>query len=541
MNRLSNSIRYSGLALLSGVLLWLSWPERGWTPLIFIALIPLLWIERQYEREKGFRNHLAVFGWFFLAMATWNSLTTWWIWNSTREGSIVALALNSVFMAAVWQLFYITKRDHGPVIGYLSLPMYWIGFEYLHLNWEISWPWLTLGNAFSVRTPWIQWFEYTGVLGGSLWVLAVNILLFQVLKNVFSRTLLAKVRRANTVLLSFTTLLVIGVPIDISYHLYDHRKDTGEPIQVAVVQPNADPYNEKFNSGDEQQLNRFLRLASTVIDSSTDFVLGPETCIPGGLWEEEIREHLFIQKIRKFLAAYPEVNMITGITSFHKFGPNEKLSLTARKFKDSENHYDVYNSALYLSSDGPPQIYHKSRLVPGVEKMPYPKVFGFLEDLALELGGTSGSLGIQTERNNFITSKGIAVAPAICYESIYGDFMSGYMRNGAQFIAVITNDGWWGNTPGYRQHMNYSRLLAISFRKSVARSANTGISCFINQRGDIMKETKWWEEDAISETIYRNNKVTFYARYGDFIGFVAAFISISFFVFMLLKRVLRMV
>ncbi|MFM8432726.1 MAG: apolipoprotein N-acyltransferase, partial [Bacteroidota bacterium] len=336
MNRLSNSLRYSGLALFSGVMLWLSWPERGWTPLIFIALIPLLWIERQYEREKGLRNHLAVFGWFFLAMAIWNSLTTWWIWNSTREGSIVALALNSVFMAVVWQLFYITKRDHGPVIGYLSLPMYWIGFEYLHLNWEISWPWLTLGNAFSVRTQWIQWYEYTGVLGGSLWVLAVNILLFQVIKNLFSRTLLAKVRRANTVLLGFTALLVIGVPIDISYHLYDHRKDSGEPVKVAVVQPNADPYNEKFNSGDDQQLNKFLRLASTVIDSSTDFVLGPETCIPGGLWEEEIREHVFIEKIRKFLTAYPEVNMITGITSFHKFGPNEKLSLTARKFKDSE-------------------------------------------------------------------------------------------------------------------------------------------------------------------------------------------------------------
>ncbi|MFM7725577.1 MAG: apolipoprotein N-acyltransferase, partial [Flavobacteriales bacterium] len=73
-------------------------------------------------------------------MAVWNGLTTWWIWNSTAEGSIVALALNSLFMAIVWQLFYITKRDHGSAIGYLSLPLYWIGFEYLHLNWEISWP-----------------------------------------------------------------------------------------------------------------------------------------------------------------------------------------------------------------------------------------------------------------------------------------------------------------------------------------------------------------------------------------------------------------
>mgnify|MGYP003345221007 FL=1 len=159
------------------------------------------------------KNHLKVFFWFFVAMSTWNALTTWWIWNSTSVGSIVALGLNSLFMATVWQLFYATKKSQGATIGYAALPMYWIGFEYLHLNWQISWPWLTLGNAFSVRTEWIQWYEYTGVLGGSLWVLAVNILLFQVTKNLVSRSLLVKVRRANTVLLSFTSLLVIGVPI----------------------------------------------------------------------------------------------------------------------------------------------------------------------------------------------------------------------------------------------------------------------------------------------------------------------------------------
>ena len=128
MRRLSTISKYTLFAVLSGVLLWLSWPERGWTPLIFVALVPLLWIERLYERGKGAGNHLKVFFWFFLSMSVWNGLTTWWIWNSTSVGSIVALGLNSLLMAIVWQLFYVTKRDHGPAIGYLSLPFYWIGF-----------------------------------------------------------------------------------------------------------------------------------------------------------------------------------------------------------------------------------------------------------------------------------------------------------------------------------------------------------------------------------------------------------------------------
>lgn len=529
------------IASLSGVLLWLSWPQRGWTPLVFGALVPLLWIERDYEQREGKGNGRKVFFWFFVSMAFWNGLTTWWIWNSTSAGSIVALGLNSLFMAFIWQLFYYTKRDHGPAIGYTSLLLFWIGFEYLHLNWDISWPWLTLGNVFAVRPEWVQWYEYTGVLGGSLWVVASNILVFQVTKNLFSKELLLRVRQINTIVLTFSVIILISIPILISYHLYDRRADVGEPANIVVVQPNVDPYNEKFNGTGNQQLIKFLQLASTVTDSTTDYVIGPETALPDGMWEEEIYIHPSLQTIRKFIEPYPKLTFITGLSSYKHYENGEKVSITARKFKDSDEYYDAYNSALQLDSSGFIQLYHKSKLVPGVEKMPYPRLFGFLEKYAIQLGGTGGSLGIQEHRINFTNQVGTTVAPAICYESIYGDFMAGYIRNGAEFIAVITNDGWWGNTPGYRQHMEYSRLRAVEFRKSIARSANTGISCFINQRGDIIRETKWWEADAIKETLLKNKIVTFYARYGDYIGFIAAFLSVSLLVFMLLKRLLNLV
>lgn len=541
MRSISPFTRHLSFSLLTGILLWLSWPERGWTPLIFVSLVPLLWIERTFELDKGRRNHFKVFGWFFLSMLTWNTLTTWWIWNSTSVGTIVALGLNSLFMAFVWQLFYMTKRDHGPAIGYLSLPFYWIGFEYLHLNWEISWPWLNLGNAFAVRPEWIQWYEYTGALGGTLWVLGVNILLFQITKNLFTHSLLLKVRQANTILLSFSALLLIAAPIDLSYHLYDHRPDVGEATQVALVQPNIDPYHEKFSGSSTEQLNKFLQLASSVCDSSTEFLVGPETALPNGIWEGDLSNNSDIRQITTFVKAFPHLNMITGLTSFKRYEQGEKLSITARKFDGTDQYYDVYNSAMLVDTTNTIQLYHKSKLVPGVEKMPYPRIFGFLEKFAIELGGTSGSLGTQEHRTNFITKGGVRVAPAICYESIYGDFMAGYIRNGAQFLTVITNDGWWGNTPGYRQHMNYARLRAVEFRKSVVRAANTGISCIINQRGDVMQQTDWWQPDAQRGVIYRNDTVTFYARFGDYLGFVAAFLSVSFFVFLLLKRVLRFI
>ncbi|MCC7231938.1 MAG: apolipoprotein N-acyltransferase [Bacteroidia bacterium] len=525
------------LSITTGLLLWLSWPDKGFTPLIFIAWVPLLWAEHHFSGTGRNWNGLKIFGNFFLAMLIWNVLTTWWIWNSTDAGSVIAFCLNALLMAIVLQLFYLTKKKQGSFQGYLALVLYWIAFEYLHLNWDISWPWLTLGNAFAVHPDWVQWYQFTGVLGGSLWVLLVNLVIFQLLKTLWYRDLLLRIRRINAIIISASALFLLILPLFVSLYRYRHYQESGHPVKVAVIQPNIDPYHEKFRGNEAEQLAVLLRLASTVVDDSTSYVIGPETSLPDGIWEDELSMNKSILTIRRWMMPYPRLVMITGLASFKAYSLTERPSPTARKFKDADVYYDAFNSAIEIDSSPDLQVYHKSRLVPGVEKMPYPKIFGFLEKYAIQLGGTSGSLGKQSQRVNFVSPDGMKVAPAICYESIYGAFMSGYIRAGAQFIAVITNDGWWGNTPGYRQHMQYARLLAVEFRKCIARSANTGISCFINQRGDIISQTGWWKEDALTATIYANNRITFYARFGDYIGMVCSFLSISLLVFLAMRKV----
>jgi apolipoprotein N-acyltransferase len=124
----------------------------------------------------------------------------------------------------------------------------------------------------------------------------------------------------------------------------------------------------------------------------------------------------------------------------------------------------------------------------------------------------------------------------ICYESIYGDFVREYILNGADLIFIITNDGWWDDTPGYRQHLLYGRLRAIEMRRSIARSANTGISCFINQRGDILQKTGWWNKTAIKGTLNKNEEITFYARTGDTIGRVFSFLAVFLFLIARVKK-----
>ena len=147
-----------------------------------------------------------------------------------------------------------------------------------------------------------------------------------------------------------------------------------------------------------------------------------------------------------------------------------------------------------------------------------------------------GNLGSQKERSAFFAPDRpeLGVGPIICYESIYGEFVTGYVQHGASLLFIITNDGWWGNSPGHRQHFQYARLRAVETRRSIARSANTGISGFINQRGDIVQQTPYWEEAAISETLNANDKLTFYVIYGDYLGRGAVFLGSILFLYLLM-------
>ena len=166
------------MALLTGGLLTAAWPTWGTAPVIFIGLVPLLLIEgRIAQGEKG-----RVFWLSFLAFLVWNVATTWWVWNATPAATL-AWILNALFMATVFYVFHLTKKRvcNNPWGNFFLIP-YWMAFEYLTYLWAAKWPWLNLGGVFSSKVSWIQWYEYTGVAGGTLWILLVNILIANIIQ-----------------------------------------------------------------------------------------------------------------------------------------------------------------------------------------------------------------------------------------------------------------------------------------------------------------------------------------------------------------------
>ncbi|NOY95663.1 MAG: apolipoprotein N-acyltransferase [Chlorobi bacterium] len=509
------------LSVVSGIILSLAWLEfPGW--ILFVAFLPLLLLDDFFVREKHRFKSVSFWGHTYLAFIIWNGLATWWVMYATILGAIVVIFLNSLLMSLVWWLAHVARRRLPGNLGYISLIVFWISFEFFHYHWQIEWPWLTLGNGFANNVKMVQWYEVTGVFGGSLWILTVNILLFLLLMRLHETgSLKASIRPALII------LLIIFIPVFgsiIRYNSYVEKKDERE---IVIVQPNIDPYSETYDKeASNRKLDKFIDLSMSGIDNNTDFIVGPETVFEQQWDEDRLNRYPQFRRLSAITRMAPQSDLIIGASTYKIYKEGGDIPSTARESGDGRYLYDMFNTAILTNYSGANQIYHKSILVSGVEKMPFRKYLGFMERFIIKLGGATGSLGSQDEPTNFIASDSTIVAPVICYESVFGEYLAKFVKKGAQLIFIITNDGWWKNTPGYKQHLSFARLRAIETRRSIARSANTGISCFINQRGDILQQTGWWVEAVIKGELNINDKLTFYVKHGDYLARVAVFISV---------------
>jgi len=519
------------LSVFSGLLLAVSWYWHL-TILVFFAFVPLLMLEDNLTKSNDPKRKLKLFFLSYLTFLIFNLGVTWWVVYASFGGAVMAFIFNTLFMAMVFAIFSNFKKVFNKAWGIWLLVPLWIAYEYGHSSWDLAWIWLTLGNVFAFNHNWVQWYEFTGTSGGTLWVLTVNILVFQVLTNY------QKLKFLSTPVLKIAGAIIVPVLFSYTIALIREPLQTKtKPASTIVVQPNMDPYNDKFVLDYELQFSRLLKLISGKVTSETDYLVLPETFIVDNINEELLDEAepltLFYDSI---LRKFPDLKIVVGASSYLFYRDKKDVTVTARKHESGE-YFDFFNTALQLDLKGR-QLYHKSKLVPGAELMPFPGLLKPLESLALDMGGTTGSLGLQKERTVFKDAKSnMGVAPVICYESVFSDYITEYIRNGATFIFIITNDGWWDDTPGYKQHLNYARLRAIENRRQIARSANTGVSCFIDEFGNISNATKWWEEAVIEKNIYPNNELTFFSRFGDLISYISIGVSFIIIVLFLIYRV----
>ena len=512
---LKPNIRNILLAVLSGGLLSAAWPTWGIAPLAFIGLVPLLLL----EGHKAQGEKVRLFWLSFLAFLIWNVATTWWVWNATPAAT-AAWILNALFMTIVFCTFHITKKKlcNNPWGNFLLIP-YWMSFELLTYWWAAKWPWLNLGHVFSSCPSWVQWYEYTGVAGGTLWVLLINLLIVNIIQYFKSKEL--KPLLINIGL----ELVLLLVPLIISKQIYKHYEDQGTDTEVIIVQQNCDPWNEQFDSHSyDKVIQNNIDLSRPLVTDKTRFIVSSESAIQEGIWLAETGKSKALKTMHEYIKEFPQLAFVIGGTTMEWVPKGMEDDFPARQVEGSNDYYYVHNSALLIDTVNV-QHRNKSQLVVGVEAIP--EWLGLLRNFSLTMGIARGTLKGDPEAR-VMTFGDHKIGATICYESAFGEYVSSFCANGADLLFVITNDGWWGDTPGYKQHFEFSKLRAIESRRCIARSANTGRSGFINQRGDVLQQTQYWEPAAIRETLKANTKVTFYARNGDYLSRIAVYLSFVF-------------
>ena len=500
-------------------------PHCGFVSLF--GIVPLLIMER-IVTLSGMRR-----GWIFhfSAFVLWNAATTFWVCNATIGGGIFAIVANAFQMSVIFGLFRYSRKYFGGVLPYVFLAAMWIAWERAYFDAQISWPWLVLGNSFARSIQSVQWYEYTGQLGGSLWIWMSNLSVFGLLVALSDGSWSMKFNMKAKVASIAGSIVILTAPFAVSGIIYGSYDEKPDPMDVLIVQPNIDPYH-KFEAMTQAQQNAVFisqaegALAGRKADSTATgplLVLAPET-FTNDVVTNDLNYSRTLRLFDTFLKDYPGVNILFGASSHTYIDSAGRPSHTARQIRDGR-WIESHNSAIMTDGNGHPEIFHKNKLVVAVEMTPYPAVFCPIDDM---LGGVMGrcigqdSISVLHVRS--LDDTVIPVGCAICYESVYGEYYTGYVRKGARAMTIITNDAWWGNTPGYRQHLRYASLRAIETRRSIARCANTGISAFIDQRGDILETSQWWKQAVMHGSINLNDDMTFFVRNGDITGRVCTFV-----------------
>lgn len=501
------------LAVGSGLSLGVGFGSSLAIPLMCVGIALLLYlIDTLYKDQKGNRSALY---YLFILFATYNVVATWWVGNAMLFAGLVANYFNALLQATPLLLAWGARRKLPNVwIGYTFLGL--VGFEFLHYNWQIAWPWLALGNGLSQWPQLVQWYSYTGIFGGTLWLFLLGYFVYQ--------AVIAYPKIKTSALGQFLAVLLLPVAFSVfQYYSYEIPEKTKE-ASVALVQPNFEPHYVKFNVSEQTVANRIDSLLKTC--PPYDLAVFPETSY--GNYNEDVLQATYLFQQWQYLAERQKEQgrsqpaLLAGISSYKvvRNPTSWKGIRTSIRGTDTTYYYSA-NTAISLEEEDF-NLYHKSKLVPGTEFFPYSNIFFFFKPLIDALGGSIAGLWQDEEPKVFEYKNGVKAAPLICYESIYGDYVRQFVLKGANLLVVPTNDGWWDDTPGQRQHLDFAILRAIENRRFVVQAANSGTSAVVDPWGRVIQQTKYNEPALIHADVpLIESEPTFYTANGDMIGRVS--------------------
>lgn len=524
-------------ALASGAMLGFAFPPSPLYTLAYVAFIPLFHL---LEKATTWGRALR---WGYLYVVAFHLVTVYWTGGYTvgRDGWMMIagaalLFIHPLFYAPSMLLAWFVQRRRGRIWGIAAFVVLWTAFEYLHSQGELSFPWITVGNSQAFDLPRAQLAEFTSTLGLSFLVLAFNAVAYVTIAKLARSEW--EVRSTRFSLAVAALIVMYLIPWTWGKVRMDQEAGRqGGDVLVGLVQANVDPW-EKWGQGFDAKWSSYDRELQMHIDASRalastkpDLIVWPETAIPFYILTP--RHSVSLGRLFAFLDS-TGVPILTGVPTAEYF-PASRAPVTADRIGTSDVFVESYNSIVLLSPGrqiGP--VYRKMVLVPFAERIPYAEALRFLiEPLRWNVGISSWGIGQDTVLYVLRTARGDTArfSAMICYESVYPDFVRQFVRKGAEFLLVITNDSWWGNTSGAYQHSAFASFRAIETRRWVVQCANGGISVVVNPRGEVQTSTRLYTDARLVAAIERRSGETFYVRHGDIVGRVSLCCSVLFVMF----------
>lgn len=508
------------LVILGGMLAGISFTPFPFpfTVFLFFSFIPYFAV---IEKRKTL---LEINRASYLMFFTLSLITIYWVgsWQSKADpflmiGGGVLIFFYPAVLLINSTLFFYSYKIFGKEKALWLFPIIWVTGEYLLTLTDLKFPWLTLGHGLAKFTTFIQIADVVGSFGLSLIVLYTNVLLYFVIKDFFSERKYF-LRYLISAFILFSFVFVYGV-------IKLNEKNTDERfLKVGVVQPNIDPWDKWESGGLEEILKNYLELSEECTKQGAKLIIWPETALPVYLFAGTYSD--IVDSIYSFLRKN-DVYLLTGMPDYivHYEHPPTDAKLS----KAGNFYYSTYNSILLLNPKSYEiQRYGKMHLVPLGEKVPFVDALPFLADWFKWGVGLSGwNVGKDTTVFNLIFDKdSVKVAGLVCYESVFPDFVTYFVKKGSQFITVVTNDSWYGNSSGPYQHKEFAALRAVENRRAVVRSANGGVSCLINKYGITEVETEMFTRTSFVVNVPLNNQITFYTNYPLIIPIISSSFSL---------------
>jgi apolipoprotein N-acyltransferase len=503
------------LLVISGIFLGISFPPFPFPFTIFmlIGLVPYFIVIEKRKELIGINSAT------YLMAFVFGLITIYWVGSWQKEADTflmisgaLLLFVNPVFFLIPSTLLYYSRKIFPLKVTLFLFPLFWVTYEYAYMLTDLSFPWLTLGNGLPHFTTFIQVADIIGTLGLSLLVVLINVLFY---KGIHYYPLK---RKSSLINFSIGIFLIVIVLIYGAYRL-NTFKISDKTVRVGLVQPNLDPWDKWSVESIEGLTHNYLDMSRKALKKGAKLIVWPETALPVYLLNGAYPNSL--DSIYKFTEKN-DIYLLTGMPDVRVDGKGPDVPSDFKYDEAKDVYYRTYN-AIFLFSPYTRHIqrYGKMKLVPFGERVPFVDTFPFLGDLIKWGVGISGwnvgkdtvvfklplKVMKKTEKGDTLKLNGL-----VCYESIYPDFVAGFIEKGAQLIIVVTNDSWYGNSSGPYQHEEMSVLRAVENRRTVMRAANGGISCVINPLGEIVVQSKMFTKDVIVRSVPIETVETFYTK-----------------------------